>query len=151
MRTIRTAEYEELQAVSSLMTRVFNGPMQKDYSPEAREVFLREISLSSLQKRFFDKSVFYLSCTDTEIEGVLELEQPSHIAFLFTLKQGEGIGKALCEKVFESPRQGFFTVGAFPKAAGFYEGLGFKKVGEENTSSHLPFVLMLRHIDAVGV
>jgi len=148
MRTIRTAEYEELQTVSDLMSRVFKGPMQEDYSVEARETFLHEISLSSLQKRFFDKSMFYLASDDAEIEGVLELEQPSHIAFLFALKQGQGIGKALCEKVFERTMQGFVTVGAFPKAEGFYERLGFNKVGEENMSSHLPFVLMLRPIDA---
>jgi GNAT superfamily N-acetyltransferase len=151
MRRIRTAEYEELQAVSDLMSRVFKGPMQEDYSVEARETFLHEISLSSLQKRFFDTSVFYLACDDAEIEGVLELEQPSHIAFLFALKQGQGIGKALCEKVFERTMQGFVTVGAFPKAAGFYEGLGFKKVSDENSSSHLPFVLMARHIDTADV
>ena len=81
----------------------------------------------------------------------MELEQPSHIAFLFALKQGQGIGKALCEKVFERTMQGFVTVGAFPKAAGFYEGLGFKKVSDENSSSHLPFVLMARHIDTADV
>jgi hypothetical protein len=151
MRTIRTAEYEELHAVSDLMSRVFNGPMQEDYTLEAREIFLHEISLSSLQKRFFDTSVFYLACDDAEIEGVLELEEPLHIAFLFALKQGEGIGQALCEEVFESSNEGFVTVGAFPKATGFYEGLGFKKIGEENSSSHLPFVLMARHIDIADV
>jgi len=150
MRTIRRAEYEELQAVSDLMCSVFKGPMKEDYSLEARESFLHEISLSSLQKRFFDTSVFYLACDDTEIEGVLELEQPAHIAFLFAAKQGEGIGKSLCEKIFENPKERFVTVGAFPKAAGFYEGLGFKKVGEENTSSHLPFVLMVRHRKTAG-
>jgi GNAT superfamily N-acetyltransferase len=151
MRTIRTAEYEELQAVSDLMSSIFKGCMQEDYSVEAREIFLREISVSSLQKRFFDKSVFYLSCTDTEIEGVLELEQPSHIAFLFAAKQGEGIGKSLCDKVVEDCKEGFVTVGAFPGVTGFYERLGFTKVDVKNRSSHLPFVLMVRHIDIAKV
>ena len=45
MRRIRTAEYEELQAVSDLMSRVFKGPMQEDYSVEARETIWRVMLL----------------------------------------------------------------------------------------------------------
>ncbi len=144
MKEVLIAEYEQLGAVSDLMSAVFRRSMENTYGDEGRQVFLDEISLSSLQKRFFDQSTFYLCYQNDEIKGVLELENPSHIAFLFVAKEGEGTGTLLCTKLFEALKEGYVTVGAFSKAVSFYEGLGFKKVSEENSSDRMPFTLMAK-------
>lgn len=146
MRDVQIAEYEQLESVSDLMSAVFHRSMENTYSDEGREIFLNEISLASLQKRFFDQSTFYLCCQNDEIKGVLELENPSHIAFLFVEKEGAGTGRLLCTKLFDDLQEGYVTVGAFSMAVGFYEGLGFEKVSEENSSDLMPFTLMAKRL-----
>lgn len=146
MRDVQIAEYEQLESVSDLMSAVFHRSMEDTYGDEGREVFLNEISLASLQKRFFDQSTFYLCCQNDEIKGVLELENPSHIAFLFVEKEGAGTGRLLCTKLFDDLQEGHVTVGAFSMAVGFYEGLGFEKVSEENSSDLMPFTLMAKRL-----
>lgn len=146
MKDVQIAEYEQLESVSALMSAVFHRSMEDTYGDEGREVFLNEISLASLQKRFFDQSTFYLCCQNDEIKGVLELENPSHIAFLFVEKEGAGTGRLLCTKLFDDLQEGHVTVGAFSMAVGFYEGLGFEKVSEENSSDLMPFTLMAKRL-----
>jgi len=146
MRAVQIAEYEQLEAVSGLMSAVFRRSMEDTYGDEGREAFLSEISLSSLQKRFFDQSTFYLCCQNNEITGILELENPSHIAFLFVEKEGEGTGKLLCSKLFDDVKEEYLTVGAFAKAVCFYERLGFEKVSEENSSDLMSFTLMAKRL-----
>ena len=68
------------------------------------------------------------------------------MAFLFVAEEGIGIGKALCMQLFDDLKGGYVSVGAFCKAIGFYERLGFEKVSEENSSTLMPFTLMVKRL-----
>lgn len=54
------AEYEELEEINFLMLKLFESKLQDSYTKEGIGVFKNEISLSSLQKRFFKGSLFYI-------------------------------------------------------------------------------------------
>ncbi len=138
---MRVAEYTELEKISLLMNELFDTQMKESYSPEGKHLFLEEISLEGLQKRFSESSVFYIN---EELNAVLELEKGSHIAYLFSKNVGQGNAKQLCEAVFKIAQEEVITVGAFSEAIGFYEKLGFIKVKEEQTVNEMTFTLMAR-------
>ncbi len=143
---IRLAEYEELAVLSRLMKDLFSSKMQESYSEEGKSSLGLQLELSALQKRFLGKSLFYLYYDNGDIKGVLEIESPRHIAFLFVKEEGRGIAKALCNRAFGNMGEGVSTVGAFGKAIGFYTAMGFEKVSEEKIFHGIPFTLMAKQL-----
>lgn len=141
---IRLAQFDELESISVLMLEVFQTHMQKKYSDEGQKAFIELIALSSLKKRFLSGNLFYISLDKNYIKGVLELEKPCHIAFLFVKEPGEGRGKGLCSYALEKSSQEACTVGAFEDSIGFYESLGFMKISEKRKANDMEFTLMAK-------
>jgi len=142
---MRIAKYKELETISLLMKELFHTQMQEAYSKEGQEAFLSQITLHSLQERFQKSSVFYIDAT---IDTILEIENSSHIAFLFSKIKGQGNAHKLCQYAFKQLPDGILSVGAFSKAIGFYEKEGFIKVKEEQILHGLSFTLMVKTITA---
>ncbi|PHR54260.1 MAG: hypothetical protein COA44_13650 [Arcobacter sp.] len=143
---IRLGEYEDLETIAQLMLDIFEQKMQAKYTKEGQCSFKELISLNSLQKRFLSNNIFYIYTKDKDIKGVIELESPYHIAFLFSKEVHKGIGKSLCEHAFKNTKEDICTVGAFEEALGFYKKLGFIEVSETKTFHDLPFTLMARNL-----
>ena len=141
------AKYEQLQEVSLLMQDIFKTKMQETYSQLGQTNFLEDISLKNLQKRFLNNSKFFLHVENKIILGVLELEPPSHIAFLFVKKEGFKIATSLCKQVQESLKEDFLTVGAYSDAVGFYKKLNFIIIDTEKTNNEINFTLMAKKIN----
>jgi len=141
---IRTAQYEDLEIISVLMLEVFESRMQEKYSDAGKKAFKELISLSSLQKRFLSDNLFYMSMDGALVKGVLELEKPCHIAFLFIKQERKGLGKELCSFALEKSLEEVCTVGAFEDSIGFYEHLGFSQVSKEAKVHDMAFTLMAK-------
>jgi Acetyltransferase (GNAT) domain len=142
--SIRLAEYDELKKLSQLMLEIFDLKMKEKYTSEAEASFVKEIALSSLEKRYLQDSLFYISIEDEEIKGVLELERPCHIAFLFVKEERKGIAKSLCAHALSNCKEEVCTVGAFKDAIEFYQKLDFMILSQEDSTSKLPFTLMAK-------
>ena len=142
MKSIRLAEYNELKLISQLMFNIFEEKMKDRYSIQGVENFKMQIKLTSLQKRFLADNIFYIYVQDGNIKGVLELERPCHIAFLFSKEPLKGIAKSLCLSALNETHEEICTVGAFKDAIGFYEKMGFVKISEEELIHEMPFTLM---------
>jgi len=143
-KVIRLAQYEELQSVSQLMQTIFRLKMQGQYTKEGKENFEKLIALSALEKRYLEDNLFYIYIQDEDIKGMIEIESPCHIAFLFSSIEKQGIAKALCETALERNNEDICTVGAFSDAIDFYKKIGFVKVGDENTINGMNFTLMAK-------
>jgi len=141
---IRLAKHYELKRLSQLMLEIFNLKMKEKYTSEAKASFVKEIALSSLEKRYFQQNLFYISIEDDEIKGVLELERPCHIAFLFVKEERKGIAKSLCAHALSNSKEEVCTVGAFKDAIEFYQKLDFIILSQEDSTSKLPFTLMAK-------
>lgn len=145
---IRLAKYEELAKVSELMLDVFKKKMLSQYSAQGKKIFEKLISLSSLEKRFLSDNLFYIFIEDENIKGVLELEIPCHIAFLFVKEERKGIARKLCQKSLEQTSEEIYTVGAFASAVNFYKKIGFVEVSEERLVNGMCFTLMAKTVKA---
>ena len=139
----RLAKLEDLETISVLMNELFNSDMKAFYTKEGVKTLSAQITLKSLQERFFKDSVFYV---DSQIQTVLEVEKLSHIAFLFSKQQNKGNAKAICNYFFETTKEEFISVGAFSQALGFYEKLEFIKVSEPKLVNGMPFTLMAKSL-----
>lgn len=126
------------------MLDIFDLKMKATYASEAEASFVNEIALSSLEKRYFQDSLFYISIEDEEIKGVLELEMPCHIAFLFVKDERKGIAKSLCAHAFSDCNEEVCTVGAYKDAIEFYHKLDFMILSQEESAGKLPFTLMAK-------
>jgi len=143
---VRLAEFEDLEAINRLMQKVFSSQMQAFYSEEGRNSLMNLLSLRALQKRFLEDNRFYVYELQGRLEGVIELEHPCHIAFLFVQTPRKGIARRLCDEVLAKSKEEIVTVGAFSQAIGFYTKLGFKKVSQEQRVHGLPFTLMAKRL-----
>lgn len=143
---IRLAEYDELKKLSQLMLEIFELKMKEKYTVEAQASLLEEIALPSLQKRYLQENPFYISIEDEEIKGVLEIERPCHIAYLFVKEEKKGIAKSLCLHALSNCKEEVCTVGAFKDAVGFYKKLDFIILSQEDSTSKLPFTLMAKSL-----
>ena len=132
---IRLAEYDELVKISQLMLEVFDLRMKDKYTLEEQTSFLNEIELNSLQKRYLQEDLFYIYIEDEEIKGVLELERPCHIAFLFVKEERKGIARGLCLHALSNSKEEMCTVGAFKDAIEFYKKLAFMILSQEDSTS----------------
>jgi GNAT superfamily N-acetyltransferase len=141
MQAIRVAEYDELQEVSDLMRDIFMRDMASEYSDEGHDALLHHISLSALEKRFLAGNQFYVN---EKISAVLEIESPSHIAFLMVKEQHAGWGARLLEHVYTAYPAAFYTVGAFPLSQPFYEKMGFVPFDTPRQVHGMPFTLMVK-------
>jgi len=141
---IRLAEYKDLESISAVMLEIFESRMQEKYSDEGKKAFRELISLSSLQKRFLSENLFYISMDGTTVKGVLELEKPCHIAFLFVKQEGKGLGTKLCYEALDKSTEALCTVGAIEESIGFYEHLGFMQVAEQREVNDMSFTLMAK-------
>ena len=144
IKNIRLAEYNELALISQLMCELFHTKMQASYSKEGRKNFEAQIELAALQKRFLEENLFYIYIDYDDIKGVLELEKPCHIAFLFVKDERKGVGKNLCTIALENSTEEVCTVGVFEGAIGFYEKLGFIEVLEKKIFNAMEFTLMAK-------
>ena len=140
---IKKAEYMDLGLISLLMHTVFMTKMQSHYGEEGKKSFLEQIELASLQKRFLQGNVFYIS---ENMTAVLEVEAPCHIAFLFVQEEEQGFGKALLSQALKDTAQDICTVGAFEEAIGFYRKVGFKTISDEKIFHGMAFTLMAKHL-----
>jgi len=138
------AEFESLLKVSELMLEVFHEKMQTDDSEVGRKNFKEQIVLSSLEKRFLNNSLFYIFEDNEGMKGVLELEHPCHISFLFVKREHEGIASALCDTALKNSDEDICTVGAFSPSIGFYKRLGFIEVAPTKIIHEMKFTLMAR-------
>jgi len=141
---IRLAEFDELKKLSRLMLEIFHLKMKEKYTSEVQTSFLKEMALGSLQKRYFQDNLFYISVEDEEIKGVLELERPCHIAFLLVKEERKGIARALCSHALRKTEEEFCTVGAFKDAIEFYKKLDFQILSKKDIKSNIPYTLMAK-------
>lgn len=143
---IRLAEYEDLEGIAQLMYFVFQQKLQDSYSDKGRSNFLELISLSSLQKRFLSQSTFFISVDEDNIEAMIEIEEPCHIAFLFSKIENRGLARSLCEYALNEQEEEICTVGSVKGAIGFYKKLGFIQVGDETIAHDMSFTLMAKSL-----
>ena len=84
-----------------------------------------------------------------DMVGMCILRNECHIDMLFveTDAQKKGVGASLLKRsVMDAKRAdetfARVTVNAFPTAVGFFEKMGFKKLGEQRTEDGIPFIPM---------
>ncbi|MDF1880231.1 GNAT family N-acetyltransferase [Sulfurimonas sp. MAG313] len=146
---IRLAEYDDLETISLLMLDLFHVKMSGAYTKEGRVSFLKQIETDALAQRFLQESLFYIYEIDGYIEGVIELEKSSHIAFLFSRVEKKGIARALCQEALNHCGVEVCTVGAFSEAIGFYKHLGFVILAEAKIAHGIEFTLMASKTNSI--
>jgi len=129
------AEASDWEPAMELAWKTFLRFEAGDYSKEGTDNFLNFISDEKLFKMFLEGSyVLYVAKENEKIVGLVSLRAGNHISLLFVDEtyHRQGIGRELLisiQKSIKSDGVVKMTVNAAPFAIGFYERVGFMKVG----------------------
>lgn len=133
--SIIRAEASDWEPAMELAWKTFLKYEAGDYSREGIDNFLNFISDEKLFKMFLEGSyVLYVAKENEKVVGLTSLRAGNHISLLFVDEayHRKGIGRELLisiQKSIKSDGVVKMTVNAAPFAVGFYERVGFMKVG----------------------
>jgi GNAT superfamily N-acetyltransferase len=145
----RYMEFGEESEVFELISRVFNEFVAPGYSNEGIEEFMKYAQPEELAGRLKEDQVILVAELGSEIIGVIDILNCSHVALLFVDArfQRRGIGKELLRKALEICRQeepslSKVTVNSSPNAVTAYEKIGFEPTDIEQCVNGIRFVPM---------
>lgn len=149
--SVRPAYRDEWDDAMALAWRTFMRFEAGDYTPEGIESFQNFITDSVLHRMFIMGAYqLFVACENGKVVGMISLRNETHISLLFVdaAYHRHGVGRALIEYVsdYVLNEEGFIriTVNAAPYAVGFYHKLGFRDLGEEQTSDGIRYTPMER-------
>ena len=132
---IRSASTEDAPSISLLLTSLSRRFITCDFSPSGESKFLSSVDESAI-RRLFDAGLEYFVAEEhSQIVGVVGFRGKTHLFHLFVAESlhGSGLGRRLWlhgrEKVVPFNFVGELTVNSSRNAVGFYERLGFARVG----------------------
>jgi len=146
--------YRDMQAgeegeVSDLIARVFEEFIAPGYTEEGRQEFLRYARAGALLERMQAGNATLVACAGSQIVGVLQARDGSHISMLFVEKafQGRGISRALLSRAIAlarkaNPDVAQMTLNSSPYALPIYEKLGFRATTAEQIQNGIRFTPM---------
>ncbi len=142
----RDSVYEALE----LARRCFDK--SEDATEESRALFYRSTEFSSFFGRMLAGELKLWGCADNELRAVGALRGGRDIVFLYVAKpyRGFGLDAALVEAMREEALTHggtVLTVTPSPSEAHFYEWLGFRAVGGEQTRAGAAFVPLELRLD----
>ena len=152
--TYRFMRQGEEGRVCALVERVFNEFVAPDYSPEGVEEFFKFADSAALRERAGEHRIVLLAEEGTELAGVLEARDCSHISLLFVERKflRKGIATELvrlaireCRKRLPDLRS--VTVNSSPFAVPAYRKMGFLETGPSREVSGIIFVPMVCALD----
>ncbi len=146
----RDMQPDEESEVSGLIARVFNEFIAPGYTEEGRQEFLRYMQPEALLERMQAGNATLVACVDSQIVGILQLRDSSHISMLFVDKafQGQGISRELLNRAIALARQhdpnvSQMTLNSSPYALPIYEKLGFHPTAPEQIHNGIRFTPMV--------
>ncbi len=127
---IDLATDSDLLAVNQLIKKIFLEETLTQVTPQGHENFLHFISYISLKTRLIRGSKIWVYKVQSELIGVLEINNTNHIFLYFVQKKyrGQKIGKALFNYA-KSQICGNITANATDYALPIYLKLGFVQTG----------------------
>jgi GNAT superfamily N-acetyltransferase len=135
--------------VFTFVSGVFNEFVAPQYSQEGVEEFMKYIQPEELSSRTQGNHFSLIAELDSEIVGVIEIRNYSHVALLFVDSrfQRKGVGRELLRKAMEICRRNELslsqvTVNASPNSVTAYERMGFKPTDAEQCVNGIRFVPM---------
>jgi predicted GNAT family N-acyltransferase len=140
----------EEHAVCDLVTRVFRSTVAPVVSPEGTaEVLNNFVQPAKMTDRLQNGRFAIVATRDSEIVGVIEIRDNSHISLFYTdiTEQRKGIGRELLRRAglechHRFPTLGKMTVNATPNSTEAYKSLGFHTIGREQIIKALNVIPM---------
>jgi GNAT superfamily N-acetyltransferase len=146
------------EAVSRLIHHCFHRFIGKDYKPEGLRKFLEDTSPESMV-RVGREWPLVMVCEhqtrrgDVSHVGVIALRLPDHISLFFVDEawHRRGVGRLLLKEALRSTTAQHtdirsITVNSSPYAVGFYEKMGFQRLGSEQYMDGMLVNPMIRHL-----
>ena len=140
----------EEMAVSDLALRVFDQFVAPQFSSDGRQEFRSYADPHLLRLRSRWNHLVHLAIADGEIAGMIEVRDDGHVTLFFVEGKfqgngvgGELLGRSLSISKRRNPDLSQATVNSSPNAVAIYEGLGFRKAGNERAEDHIRSVPMV--------
>lgn len=136
MTTISSLRIGEENEASSLVIKVFNKFIAKDYSEEGLRTFIEFASSNRIKASLEQGNIILTAKVKDKLIGIIEMRNDFHITLFFVLEenQRQGIGKKLLYKALQICRQRVpdfknITVNSAPYTIPIYKKLGFIETG----------------------
>lgn len=138
---IREFREEDAQEVSNLVLRILREVNSQHYSPSQIEAMI-SLALPMAIKENSEVGQVYVAIQDGKIVGTVTLILggifTTDISMLFvdTAYQKRGIGRRLMQEAeirAKSEHTGKLELSSTINAVGFYEKLGYRRIGEDNS------------------
>lgn len=142
----------EINSFAALVNNVFDEFVGNDYSDEGKNSFKDYLKPEAISTRLTEKtSRFFIAKIESELVGVLEIKNKSHVSLFFVKKefQKQGIGKKLFadyKKLLQqnNPEIKIMDVNSSFYAEPIYAKLGFARTDspqEKNGIKYIPMKL----------
>lgn len=138
--TVRQPKSGEEIVVCNIVARSFNEFIAPEFTEEGIEEFFKYANPREFKRRSDSGYFSLIAESDSDIVGVVEINNSRHISMLFVEKDyhKKGIAKSLIKNAFEElkaekKRIDIITVNSSRYAVTFYEKLGFIQYDEEKT------------------
>ena len=130
MSSINLATQTDLLDIHQLIKQIFFEEKLTKITAQGYNNFLEFIACSSLKKRLVNGSKIWLYKMNTELIGIIEINQKNHIFLYFVKKEyrGKKIGKILFNHA-KSYISGKITANSTDYALPIYLKLGFVQTG----------------------
>lgn len=149
----REMERGEEAHVFAFVSGVFNEFVAPEYSQEGVEEFMKYIQPHELTSRAQENHFSLIAELGSEIIGMIEVLNYSHVALLFvdSRLQRRGVGSQLLRRALEicrrkEPSLLQVTVNASPNSITAYERMGFEPTDIEQCVNGIRFVPMALHL-----
>ena len=139
----------EEAGVIDLVSKVFDEFVAPLYSQEGVSEFMKYLRADELTERLKAGNFVLLAKSGSDIIGVVEVRENSHIALLFVegSHQKNGTGKGLLKMAIETCKTGNpdtrrITVNSSPNAVTTYQNMGFNATKQEQVVNGIRFIPM---------
>ena len=134
------------EAVSNLISSVFNEFVGYEYSDEGNKVFNDFIKPENILDRFKNGNLILTYQLEDQIVGMIELRDNNHVCLFFVDKKyhNNGIGRELFQEALLRIKRytDFLEVNASPFSEKIYSKLGFIAAGEQTEKNGIKFIPM---------
>lgn len=134
---------------SALITAVFDKFVGFEYSREGKQTFYNYTTPQAIQERYTAGNLLFVAQTESNIIGIIEIRDLSHISLLFVYKQfhRQGIARRLWETALhectsQNPDLSAFTVNASPYSEKIYRRLGFEATADLTEKDGIKYIPM---------
>ncbi len=148
---IRDVAADEVAAAAGLVGTVFAKYVAPGYTDEGIKNFLSFVEPAAVARRLAERSFMLVAVLGSELAGVVEVRDNSHITLLFVREEfhRRGIARRLVEKavgrsMFACCYLTRVTVHSAPYAVPAYERMGFCRLGPEKEKGGIRYTPMAR-------